>query len=135
MCTAHFPCIFPRLGETGTHFADAAAIKKQQQLKRQSSGAKGEGEEYENKESTIGLVENSATRQKWAGGMEGGEKEDTEETEPPSHSQARNARESSRGFFSFRTRLQHMEFDSPKDETQKHRIVKQVKRKSDTRFL
>ncbi len=25
--------------------------------------------------------------------MEGGEKEDTEETEPPSHSQARNARE------------------------------------------
>ncbi len=44
-------------------------------------------------------VENSITRQKWAGGMEGGEKEDTEETEPPSHSQARNARESSRGFF------------------------------------
>ena len=66
--TAHFPCISPRLGETGAYFADAAAIKKPRQLKIQSSGAKGEGEEYENKESTIGLVENSATRQKWAGG-------------------------------------------------------------------
>ena len=50
--TAHFPCIFPRLGETGTHFADAAAIKKPRQLKRQSSGAKGEEGKYENGAST-----------------------------------------------------------------------------------